>query len=179
MMMKWACGNGIQLYTNKWYTECTIRIYKHNRYLNTRVFNGGPGGGGSTHHSYNYLPTLPSPFSHTPTKQRISSVGSQRALLKFKDVPLRTRRALSLYKVCGDSALLALTWQFSWWQRMTLLLDNHGSIKWLLLTPLFKHAKTLSIPRHHLSIGLSSSPEGIMITAAIKICPRPSPQNGT
>ena len=26
----------------------------------------------------------------------------------FKDVPLRTRRALSLYKVYGDSALLVL-----------------------------------------------------------------------
>ena len=28
--------------------------------------------------------------------------------MMFKDVPLRTRRALSLYKVCGDSALLVL-----------------------------------------------------------------------
>ena len=33
----------------------------------------------------------------------------RRALLQFKDIPLRTRRALSLYKVYGNSALLVLT----------------------------------------------------------------------
>ena len=33
---------------------------------------------------------------------------ARRALLQLKDVPLRTRRALSLYKVVGDSALLVL-----------------------------------------------------------------------
>ena len=33
---------------------------------------------------------------------------ARRALLQFKDVPLRTRRALLLYKVYGDSALLVL-----------------------------------------------------------------------
>ena len=46
----------------------------------------------------------------------------------WKDVPLRTRRVLSFYKVCGDSALLvfnrtllnsindvlALSWQYTW-----------------------------------------------------------------
>ena len=32
----------------------------------------------------------------------------RKALLQFKDVPLRTRRALSLYKVYGNSALLVL-----------------------------------------------------------------------
>ena len=31
-----------------------------------------------------------------------------RALMQFKDVPLRTRRVLSLYKLYGDSALLVL-----------------------------------------------------------------------
>ena len=38
----------------------------------------------------------------------ISSVESQRALLQLKDVPSRTRRALLLYKVNGNSALLVL-----------------------------------------------------------------------
>ena len=33
---------------------------------------------------------------------------ARRALMLFKDVPLRTKRGLSLYKVCGDSALLVL-----------------------------------------------------------------------
>ena len=33
---------------------------------------------------------------------------ARRALLQIKDVPLRTRRALSLYKVSGNSALLVL-----------------------------------------------------------------------
>ena len=33
---------------------------------------------------------------------------ARRALLQFKDVPLRTRRVLSLYNVYGDSALLVL-----------------------------------------------------------------------
>ena len=33
---------------------------------------------------------------------------ARRALFQFKDVPLITRRALSLYKVYGDSALLVL-----------------------------------------------------------------------
>ena len=33
---------------------------------------------------------------------------ARRALLQVKDVPLRTRRALLLYKVYGDSALLVL-----------------------------------------------------------------------
>ena len=33
---------------------------------------------------------------------------ARRALLQIKDVPLRTRRALLLYKVYGDSALLVL-----------------------------------------------------------------------
>ena len=33
---------------------------------------------------------------------------ARRALTLFKDVPLRTTRALSLYKVYGDSALLVL-----------------------------------------------------------------------
>ena len=33
---------------------------------------------------------------------------ARRALLKWKNVPLRTRRALLLYKVYGDSALLVL-----------------------------------------------------------------------
>ena len=34
---------------------------------------------------------------------------ARRALMMFKDAPLRTRRALSLYKVYGDSALLVLS----------------------------------------------------------------------
>ena len=34
---------------------------------------------------------------------------ARRALLQFKDVPLRTRKALSLYNVYGDSALLVLS----------------------------------------------------------------------
>ena len=33
---------------------------------------------------------------------------ARKALMQFKDVPLRARRALSLYKVHGDSALLVL-----------------------------------------------------------------------
>ena len=33
---------------------------------------------------------------------------ARRALLQLKEVPLRTRRALLLYKVYGDSALLVL-----------------------------------------------------------------------
>ena len=33
---------------------------------------------------------------------------ARRALLQLKDVPLRTRRALLLYKVNGNSALLVL-----------------------------------------------------------------------
>ena len=33
---------------------------------------------------------------------------ARRAISIFKDVPLRTRRALSLYKVYGNSALLVL-----------------------------------------------------------------------
>ena len=33
---------------------------------------------------------------------------ARRALLQLKDVPLRTNRALSLYKVNGNSALLVL-----------------------------------------------------------------------
>ena len=33
---------------------------------------------------------------------------ARRALLQLKDVPLRTRRALSLYKVNGNNAHLAL-----------------------------------------------------------------------
>ena len=34
--------------------------------------------------------------------------GARRALMQFKDVLLRTRRVLSLSKVCGNSALLVL-----------------------------------------------------------------------
>ena len=33
----------------------------------------------------------------------------RRALMMFKDVPLRTRRALSLYKVYGKNALLIIS----------------------------------------------------------------------
>ena len=33
---------------------------------------------------------------------------ARRALPIFKDIPLKTRKELSLYKVCGDSALLLL-----------------------------------------------------------------------
>ena len=33
---------------------------------------------------------------------------ARRALTQFKDIPLRTKRALSLYKVYGDSILLVL-----------------------------------------------------------------------
>ena len=40
--------------------------------------------------------------------QSYRQLRARRALILFKDVPLRTRRALSLYKVCGDSALLVL-----------------------------------------------------------------------
>ena len=41
-----------------------------------------------------------------------TSIESRRALSIFKDVPLRTRKALSLYNINGDSALLVLnrTW---------------------------------------------------------------------
>ena len=38
----------------------------------------------------------------------ISSVEIRMALLIFKDVPLRTRKALSLYEVYGDMTLLVL-----------------------------------------------------------------------
>ena len=37
---------------------------------------------------------------------------ARRALLQFKDVPLRTRRALLLYKVYGNSALLVLNGRY-------------------------------------------------------------------
>ena len=37
-----------------------------------------------------------------------SQLRARRALLQLKDVPLRTRRALLLYKVNGNSALLVL-----------------------------------------------------------------------
>ena len=33
---------------------------------------------------------------------------ARRALLQFKDVPLRNKKALLLYKICGDSTLLVL-----------------------------------------------------------------------
>ena len=38
--------------------------------------------------------------------QSYHQLRARRALSLFNDVPLRTRRALSLYKVYGDSALL-------------------------------------------------------------------------
>ena len=38
----------------------------------------------------------------------VSSVESQKGVNAVQDVPLRTRRALSLYKFYGDSALLVL-----------------------------------------------------------------------
>ena len=38
----------------------------------------------------------------------IRQLRARRALLQLKDVPLKTRRALLLYKVNGDSALLVL-----------------------------------------------------------------------
>ena len=38
----------------------------------------------------------------------IMSIESQKGVSIFKDVPFRTRKALSLYKVYGDSALLVL-----------------------------------------------------------------------
>ena len=41
-------------------------------------------------------------------KCKYRQLRARRALLQFKDVPLRTRRALLLYKVYGDSALLVL-----------------------------------------------------------------------
>ena len=42
----------------------------------------------------------------------ILSVESQKSPIIFKDVLLSSRRVLSLYKVYGDSALLALNWRF-------------------------------------------------------------------
>ena len=41
-------------------------------------------------------------------KKKKSNLRARRALMLFTDVPLRTRRALSLYKVYGNSALLVL-----------------------------------------------------------------------
>ena len=42
---------------------------------------------------------------HSPYRQ----LRARRALLQLKDVPLRTRRALLLYKINGNNALLALS----------------------------------------------------------------------
>ena len=39
-------------------------------------------------------------------ESKLCRLRARRALMLFKDVPLRTRRALSLYKVYGDNALL-------------------------------------------------------------------------
>ena len=41
--------------------------------------------------------------------QTYPQLRARRVLSLFNNVPLRTRRALSLYKVNGDSALLALS----------------------------------------------------------------------
>ena len=54
---------------------------------------------------------------------------ARRALLNFKDVPLRTRRALSLYKVFGDSALLVLNGT-SLNSDSTLLILNWQYVLW-------------------------------------------------
>ena len=44
-----------------------------------------------------------------PTKKRLyRQLRARKALLQLKDVPLRTRRALLLYNVNGNSALLVL-----------------------------------------------------------------------
>ena len=48
-------------------------------------------------------------MGHTFTYHQLRA---RKALLQLKDVPLRTRRALLLYKVNGNSALLALSWQY-------------------------------------------------------------------
>ena len=65
---------------------------------------------------------------------------ARRVLLQFSDVPLRTRRGLSLYKVYGDSTLLVLSRTPlnsinallvpSWWylHKGNELLDMHVSI---------------------------------------------------
>ena len=53
---------------------------------------------------------------------------ARRVLSIFKDVPLRTRRALSLYKVYGDSTLLVLN-RTSWNRDNALLALNWQYIK--------------------------------------------------
>ena len=45
---------------------------------------------------------------YIPQPTYISSVESQKGIMIFNNVPLRTRRALSLYRVYGNSALLVL-----------------------------------------------------------------------
>ena len=52
---------------------------------------------------------------------------ARRALLQLKDVPLRTRRVLLLYKVNGNRALLVLNWRYG--------LPLHGPVSqrvWLI-----------------------------------------------
>ena len=60
---------------------------------------------------------------------------ARRALVMFKDAPLRTRRALSLYKVYGDSALLVLSGT-SLNSVNALLALSRRYILWALLEPL-------------------------------------------
>ena len=44
--------------------------------------------------------------------RRYCQLRARRALLQFKDVSLRTRRVLLLYKVNSNSTLLALNWRY-------------------------------------------------------------------
>ena len=52
-----------------------------------------------------YLPQFPHSFPYT------YQLRARRALSQFANVPLRTRRVLSLYEVYGNSTLLVLSWQ--------------------------------------------------------------------
>ena len=47
-------------------------------------------------------------LSDLSLKMKIHQMKARRVLLQLKDVLLRTRRALSLYKVYGDSSLSVL-----------------------------------------------------------------------
>ena len=64
-----------------------------------------------------------------PTLSTCRQLRARRALLQSKDVPLRTRRAPSLYKVYGDNALLVLN-------RTSLNCNN------ALLAPNWRYGKT-------------------------------------
>ena len=69
--------------------------------------NGGVGEGdevGVLHSTIHWVSSL----STYKNKTSYHKLRARRALLQFKDVTLRTRRALSLYKVNGNSALLVL-----------------------------------------------------------------------